>query len=243
MRKEVRFLFVFLAIFIIALLCVILPHWTLDLPVFIPLGSIIIGFWMFMEAITEICRGRTEHIIYNRGHMSVREKDIIKIPYHEKSVEEGESTPTALGDMIVACLNGFDYFGFTMPGSKADPILIYPSINHGKEENNYHSYGNLTKYKFRELPGYVKEILKLYPNRIDQIKTPIFYGMTSHFMGNATKENVKIEAREKELNRDLTEKENLIDKLYEQLIKQKTADEKQYILGNVIKPKEERESR
>jgi len=240
MNKEVRFLFVFVAIFIIALLSVILGEkytWTLPAPV--PVGAMIIGFWMFMEGITEVCRGRTEHIIYNRGHMSVREKDIIKIPYHEKSVEEGESTPTALGDLVVAQLAGFDFWGFTMPGSKSDPVLIYPSINHGKEENNYHCYGNLTKYKFRDLPGYVKEILKLYPNRIDPLKTPIFYGVTSHFVGNATKENLKIEAREKELNRDLSEKGKLIDRLYEQLIKQKTADEKQYILGNVIKPKEE----
>ena len=240
MNKEVRFLFVFVAIFIIALLSVILGEkftWTLPAPV--PAGAMIIGFWMFMEGITEVCRGRTEHIIYNRGHMSVREKDIIKIPYHEKSVEEGESTPTALSDMIVACLAGFDYFGFTMPGSKADPVLIYPSINHGKEENNYHCYGNLTKYKFRELPEYIRRILALYPNRIDPLKTPIYYGVTSHFVGNATKENVKIENKERGLNDELSAKDDVIKRLLKQIRDERDANKQQYILGNVIKPKEE----
>ena len=240
MNKEVRFLFVFVAIFIIALLSVILGEkYTWALPAPVPAGAMIIGFWMFMEGITEVCRGRTEHIIYNRGHMSVREKDIIKIPYHESSIKEGETNPVALGDLVVACLNGFDFWGFTMSGGKSDPILIYPSINHGKEENNYHCYGNLTKYKFRELPEYIRRILTLYPNRIDPLKTPIYYGVTSHFVGNATKENVKIENKERGLNDELSAKDDVIKRLLKQIRDERDANKQQYILGNIIKPKEE----
>ena len=240
MNKEVRFLFVFVAIFIIALLSIILGEkytWTLPAPV--PVGAMVIGFWMFMEGITEVCRGRTEHIIYNQGHMSLREKDIVNVPYHEVTAQDEKEGIISLGDMIIAFSGGFDYLGFTMPGSKVDPVLIYPSLYHGKEENNYHSYANMTRYTFKELPKYIKRALSLHSNRIDILKTPFYFGMTSHLDGTATRENLKIEERERELNKDLSEKDDLIDSLYNQLRKKKEADEKQYILGNPIKPRDE----
>ena len=135
MKKEVRFLFVFVAIFIIALLSILLGDkytWTLPAP--IPIGAMIIGAWMFMEGITEVCRGRTEHIIYNQGHKSIREKDIAKIPYHEVTAQDKDENTVSLGDIVMTFTGGFDFWGFTMPGSKADPVLIYPSYTHGKEK-------------------------------------------------------------------------------------------------------------
>ena len=63
MQKEIRFLFVFVAILIIAILSILFPGITWTLPAFVPIGAMIIGFWMFMEGITEVCRSRTEHII------------------------------------------------------------------------------------------------------------------------------------------------------------------------------------
>ncbi|MCK4826175.1 hypothetical protein KA005_61095 [bacterium] len=239
MNKEVRFLFVFVAIFIIALLSIMFGEkytWTLPAPV--PVGAMIIGFWMFCEGITEVCRGRTEHIIYNQGHHSVREKDILKIPYHGTATD-----PLAPEVMIIAQLCGFDYFGFTMPGGKSDPILIYPSASHGKRQNNYVCYGNLGKRRFKELPRYVRETLKLFPNRVDPLKTPFFYGTTSDFDGTVTKDNLKLEERERESNRKLAEMEILIDNLFARDKKMSQANEKQYILGNVIKPKNEDEER
>jgi len=239
MKKEVRFLFVFVAVFVIALLSILFPNVIWTLPAFVPIGAMVIGFWMFMEGITEICRARTEHIIYNNGHKSIREKDIAKIPYHELIAKDENKEVVSLGDIIIAFTGGFDFWGFSMPGGKNDPILIYPSYTHGKEENNYHSYANMTKYKFKELPKYVKRILALYPHRVDFLKTPFYYGVTSHLLGTATRENLKIEERERELNKDLSEKDELIDGLYDQLRKKKEADEKQYILGQPIKPTEE----
>lgn len=239
MKKEYRFLLVFVAIFAIALLCLILPHWTWNLPIFIPLGAIGIGFWLFMEGITEVCRGRTEHIIFNDGHRSVREKDIAKMPYSEATIKDKEKGEVSLGNMVLSMLNGFDYFGFTMPGSKSDPILIYPDKFHYKEQNNYHCYANLTKYKFKELPRQVKRMLELYPNRVDINKTPFYYGITSHFDGSATEENRRIEEKERALNKDIAEKDKLIRDLYALLGEKKTADDKQYILGNIIRPKDE----
>ena len=240
MKKEVRFLFVFVIIFVIALLSIMFGDkytWTLPAPV--PVGAMIIGFWMFMEGITEVCRGRTEHILFNHGHKSIREKDIVKVPYHEITAQDADKNMVSLGDTIIGFTGGFDFWGFTMPGSKSDPVLIYPSYTHGKEENNYHSYANMTKYNFKELPRYIKRMLKLYPHRVDIRNTPIYYGMTSHLIGTATRENLRIEEKERELNKELTEKDDLIDRLYEQLRKQKEADEKQYILGSPIKPKDE----
>ena len=240
MKKEIRFLFVFVAIFMIALLSILMgDKYTWTLPAAVPSGAIGIGAWLFMEGITEVCRGRTEHILYNNGHKSIREKDIAKIPYHEIMAQDSDKNTVSLGDMIIAQTGGFDFWGFTMPGGKSDPVLIYPSLYHGKEENNYHSYANLTKYKYKELPKYVKRVLALYPNRIDPLKTPFYYGVTSHLYGTATKENLRIEEKERELNKELSEKDDLIDRLYDLIRKQKEADEKQYILGNPIKPVDE----
>ena len=239
MKKEVRFLLVFVVIFVVALLSIILPNVTWTLPAPVPVGAIAIGVWLFMEGITEVCRGRTEHIIYNHGHKSIREKDIVKVPYHEITAQDTDKNVVSLGDMIMAQTGGFDFWGITMSGSKSDPVLIYPSYTHGKEENNYHSYANMTKYTFKELPKYIKRMLRLYPHRIDLLKTPFLYGMTSHLMGTATQENLRIEEKERELNNELTEKDNLIDRLYDLIRKQKEADEKQYILGTRIEPKDE----
>ena len=236
MKKEIRFLFVFVAIFVIALLSIMFgDKYTWPLPAPIPIGAMVIGFWMFCEGFSEICRGRTEHIIFNNGHRSIREKDIAKIPYHDIIARDENKNVVSLGDMIIAATGGMDFWGISLQGGKADPVLIYPSLYHGKEENNYHCYGNLTKYKFKELPGYIKRVLAMYPSRVDFKKTPIYYGMTSHLIGNATKENLKIEERERELNKELTEKDDLIDRLYEQLRKQKESEEKQFILGKEIK--------
>ena len=168
MNKEVRFLFVFLAIFLIAVISLLTGEkYTWTLPAAVPAGAMLLGFWMFMEAITEICRGRTEHIIYNNGHRSIREKDIAKIPHHELVAKDKNDEFISLGDMIMSFTGGFDFWGFTMPGSKTDPVLIYPSYTHGKEENNYHCYANMKKYAFKELPTYIKRILLLYPMRVE----------------------------------------------------------------------------
>lgn len=237
MKKETRFVFVtFVSISVTALLSILLPQFTWTLPAFVPIVAMGLGFWLFMEGMTEICRGRTEHMLYNQGHRSIREKDIAKIPYHEITATDANKKVISLGDTIIAFTGGFDFWGFTMPGKVTDPVLIYPSYTHGKEENNYHCYANLTKYSHKELPRYIKRVLKLYSNRIDVLKTPFFYGMTSHLMGTATKENLKIEERERDLNKDLAEKDDLIDQLYEQLRKKKEAEEKQYALVQPIKP-------
>lgn len=233
MKKEHRFLLVFVAIFVMILFSVVFPQFTWKIPIAIISGTIFIAVWLFFEGLTEVCRGRTEHMLFNHGHMSLREKDIIKIPYYD--ILKGDGDTVSLGDMVVSCGGGFDFWGFTMPGGKEDPVLIHPSLYHEKEENNWHSRANLTKYAWKELPGYIKRVLKLYPGRIDK-NTPIYYGVTSHFDGSATKANLKIEARERELNKELEEKDELIGRLYDQLRMKKEAEEKQYLIGHQIKP-------
>jgi len=233
MKKEYRFLLVFVAIFVMILLSLLFPQFTWKIPIAIISGTIFIAVWLFFEGITEVCRGRTEHILYNHGHMSLREKDIIKIPYYDILKGDGDTVP--LGDMVVSCGGGFDFWGFTMPGGKEDPVLIHPSLYHEKEENNWHSHANMTRYAYKELPGFIKRVLKLYPGRIDK-NTPIYYGVTSHFDGSATRENLKIEAKERELNREIEEKDELIERLYDQLRMKKDSEEKQYLIGHQIKP-------
>ena len=89
-------------------------------------------------------------ILKERVNISLdpRLKDIAKIPYHEIMAQDSDKNTVSLGDMIMTFTGGFDFWGFTMPGGKTDPVLIYPSLYHGKEENNYHSYANMTKYNF-----------------------------------------------------------------------------------------------
>lgn len=240
MKKEYRFLFVFLAVFIIALLAIVTGDtYTMRVPAVIPLGAIAIGIWMFLEAITEIGRGQTEHIIFNNGHKSIREKDLHKIPWQEPTdPKDKKKGKISIGDMVMAFTGGIDFWGFSLPGTKNDPVLIFPSLYLVREENNYHSYANIYKYKWEQLPRYIQDVLGLYLGRVDTKKTPIYYGTTSHLDGSATPENLTIERKYQKDNEYITSLENINKKLREEIWKEKTRERPEFILGKAIRPED-----
>jgi len=241
MKKEIRLLFVFVGIFVIALLSIMFGDkytWTLPAPV--PVGAMIIGFWMFMEGITEICREKTDHIFHCYGHNSIREKDIERIPWQEQGEwdEEEGADKKITGTITFAFTNGIDFWGFSLPGSKNDPIVISRSRHFERVRHNHVCRGNLELTLHSELPLFIQDyLIRSHPHRYDSKTTPVLWGMTSFTDGSATSRNLDIERINKRICTEITalRKENadLIEDLERyKVVKEK---EKNFVLGKPIK--------
>jgi len=212
----------------------------------------IIGFFLVILGwagtfLVESWKGQTNQAISNRGHISIRLKDIFKIPWQEQA-SENIDRKISLGSMTIMLTGGFDVglpWGISWPGPPEAPVYIYPSIYHENEQNDFHIKANLTHYKFKDLPSYLREELQGLnklpesKNRIHPFKTPIWYGTTSHMDGSSTPENLAIERERKHENRELSESEERQERLYRAMRKDKESNEKQYIIGKPIKPIDE----
>jgi len=205
--------------------------WYMPIPVPGFLGVCGVAFLFAFSGIAEYCRGKTDQIIFNHGHTSIRHRDLHHIPWHETITDEkGNKKSFDLGTITIALTGGIDYWGFTLRGGPEQPVLIFPSTYEVKEENNYHSYTNLIEYKWNELPSYIRQTLMLWPKRVRPGSTPILFGYTSHLDGSATPENLKIELLKKEENKAMSMLESVNEKLYEQLKKFKEANKETMIL-------------
>lgn len=212
----------------------------------------IIGFFLIITGwsgtvLVDSWRGKTNQVFSNRGHVSIRLKDIFTIPYQEPMPEDVEKK-VSLGSMKIMLTGGFDIglpWGWSMPGPKEAPVYIFPAIQCEPEQNDFHVHTNLTIYTLENLPSYLREELQglnKLPESKDRIHptlTPICYGTTSHMDGSATPENLRIERERKHENKELAEAEKREDRLYKVMRKQKEASEKQYIIGKPIKPIED----
>ena len=215
-------------------------RYTMTLSAFIPLGWGGLAFWLLMESIVEVCRANTSHVIHNNGHESIRERDVVEIPWQEDFDKESKRSGLSLGSMCLIFTGGIDYAGFSIAGSNVHPILVFPSIYKSKEENNYHIYANMTRFDFRQLPLYLQDILLMYYPRMNPQKTPIYFGMTSHLDGSSTPENLRIERKTKYDNEEITVWRDKTTRLYEQIRREKESDRPDYIVaGKPLKQVEE----
>jgi len=231
------------AIFLIILFATLTPQLTWTLSPFYVLGFFFIILGWAGALLVDSWRGKTNQVICNRGHISIRLKDILTIPWQEPASEDTDRE-ISLGSMKIMLTGGFDIglpWGISWPGPVEAPVYIFPAIYHEKEQNDFHIHANLTLYQIRDLPSYVREEiygLNKLPESKDRIhptKTPIWYGTTSHMDGSATPENLRIERERKHENRELTESEDREERLYRTMRKQKRAGEKQYIVADTLK--------
>lgn len=236
-----------IAIFLIILFATLTPNFTWTLSPFYVIGFFLIILGWSGAILVDSWRGKTNQAICNRGHVSIRLKDIFTIPWQEPASEDTDRKPS-LGSMKILLTGGFDVglpWGISWPGQVEAPVYIFPAIYHEKEQNDFHIHANLTHYKIKDLPSYLREEiygLNKLPESKDRIhptKTPIWYGTTSHMDGSATPENLRIERERKHENRELAESKDREERLYQVMRKQKRADEKQYVIGKPIKPIEE----
>jgi len=235
------------AIFLMILGATFTPQFTWTLSPFYVIGFFLIILGWAGALLVDSWRGKTNQAICNRGHVSIRLKDIFTIPWQEPASEDSEKK-ISLGSMKIMLTGGFDIglpWGISWPGPVEAPVYIFPAIYCEKEQNDFHIHANLTYYKIKDLPSYLREEiygLNRLPeskNRIHPTKTPIWYGTTSHMDGSATPENLKIERQRKHENRELSESQDREERLYRIMRKQKKASEKSYIIGKPIKPIDE----
>lgn len=236
-----------ISIFLMILFATLTPQLTWTLSPFYVLGFFFIILGWVSTILIDAWRGETEQSFSNRGHASIRQKDIFTIPWQEPGSEDTERK-ISLGSMEIMLTGGFDIgapWFFALPGPIEAPVYIFPTVYCEKEQNNFHIHANLTHYKLRDLPSYLQEelrglnLLKDSKDRIHPSRTPIWYGTTSHMDGSATPENLRIERERKHENRELTELTNSRDRLFQAMRDQKESGEKQYIVGKPIKPIDE----
>lgn len=246
MTTSQKYLTMGIGIFLMILLGTLIPQISWTLSPFYFLGTVFIIIGILSPFVVAAWRGQTDQVICNRGHTSIRSRDIFTIPWQEPSSEDTERK-ISLGNMKIMLTGGFSIgfpWGMHWPGPPEAPVYIFPGIYCEKEQKDYHIHANLTLYKFRDLPSYIREELNAInqlndsKNRISN-KTPILYGTTSHMDGSATPENLRIERERKHENRELTESEERVERLYKAGRKEKAAREKQYIVAKTIKTEPE----
>jgi len=239
MKASAKFALLILAcIGVVVLGMFVGDKYTMTLPAPYPLGAMGLLLAAFFYSFTEVCRARTECIIHNHGHHSIREKDIERIPWQEQGEWDEKRDEKITGTITMAFVNGIDYYGFSIPGGKNDPVLVSRSRYFGKERHDHHCYGNLKPTRHNELPLFIQDyLIRSHPNRYDPKKTPVLWGMTSHMDGTATSRNLDIERMNKRMNAEITALRDENADLIEDLERYRRAKEKPtYILGKPIKP-------
>jgi len=228
-----------IAIFLMILLATLtgdMFSWTIS-PIYI------IGFFFLIigwagTLLVDSWRGQTNQVICNRGHISIRLKDIFTIPWQELASDE-TNRKISLGSMKIMLTGGFDVglpWGISWPGPVEAPVYIFPANYYEPEQNDFHIHANLTHYQLRDLPSYLREELnglnKLpeSKDRIHPVKTPIWYGTTSHMDGSATPENLRIERERKHENRELTEADDRQERSYKAMRKYDASKEKRVVV-------------
>jgi len=242
-----RYLMTGIAIFLMMLFAALTPQFTWTIHPFYIIGVFLIILGIMGPFIIRAWRGETEQVICNRGHISIRPRDIFTIPWQETGSEDIDDK-ISLGSMKIMLTGGFMIgapIGMHWQGPVEAPVYIFPAIYCEKEQDDFHIHANLTLYQLRDLPAYLREELhglnKLddSKDRIHPTRTPIWYGTTSHMDGSATPENLRIERERKHENREITELEGRVERGYKHDRKQKEADRKTIHRGNKVEVIEE----
>ncbi len=209
---------------------------TIGLPATLPFGMVFIVFLIVMDLFAEVCRGRSPHVICNYGHWSVSvTKDIHRIPWQNDLIGVTDEKNKSLGEMSIMFPGGIDYWEFNVHSSSEYPVLIFPSIYEHVEGTNYVIYANLNPRKLSELSPYLQHVLGYYHKRIGK-NTQIFYGATSHMDGTSTSETARMELKEANYNRIITEMEKRLETMYRELRNASELKERRVFMGKELIP-------
>ena len=219
---------------------------TFTMPAALPTGTLIIVTFVISMLFADAWRLRTEHIIFAEGHYSIRQKDIIYLPWQETTHDETKKH--TFNEMLALCFTGgIDYFGISLAGPIDSPILIFPVMYLLKEGSNFHCMAHLDMIPFRQLPLYVQDHIISLSNtgelkhRIDFKETPIYYGNLSKIDGSLTAANAAQERKFKLQNEESTFYEGTINRLYNVKGKEKDFDKKEIIIASPLKKREDQQ--
>ncbi|MEF8880168.1 MAG: hypothetical protein V5A64_07255 [Candidatus Thermoplasmatota archaeon] len=249
MQRKTRY-FAFLASMILLVIASILTaDWSMSVPTLFGLGGIGLTFWFVMEALGPICRSMTQAHVSNVGKHSIRADDIYDIPWGRKVITQTATDSDNSFEEIKekSVLMTFAFTGgihvtkfWTDEGTIEDPVCIYPTLFKGQIQNNFLCYSNLFRFDFSELPLSIQDILvKDFGDRVDPQKTPFYFGLTSHMDESNTEKNLALMLSLKEDNTELTTLKDRLKRSYEQMKREKKANEKQIVYGKQMEPVEE----
>ncbi|MBE3086239.1 MAG: hypothetical protein IMZ52_09575 [Actinobacteria bacterium] len=246
MKSENKIILLVLSCLATAIATVYWKDITFTLPAALPLGSVIIIIFVISMLFTDAWRLRTEHIIYTEGHQSIRQKDLIFLPWQESTYDKNKQHP--FNEMLVVCLSGgIDFWGISLGGPIDAPILIFPSRYLLKEGSNFHCLAHLDMIPFRQLPLYIQDYLISLTkvgetkHRIDFKDTPIYYGNLSKIDGSLTATNAATERKFKLQNEESSYYEQTINRLYNIKGKEKDFDKKEIIIASPLKRRDEQQ--
>lgn len=236
MRVITKFILIIpVGLTITILLSAVIPSsfwWNFPVPV--PAYVIFSYVAMCLIVGAEYCRYRTNVIINELDHFSIRAEDIIYIPW-EIDVEGGKTE--VIGKLAVCMVGGLHFWEFSSPGKVHDPIWIFPAYLLGKEGRKFHCYANLDSYEFLETHKSIQGKLKLlntieaYEGRFDPEKTPLWVGYTGHLDGSNTPENLYKQRKDRDFDKEISTKDEIIKRLHIQIRDIKEDKEKTYYLG------------
>lgn len=238
MKAQNKILLIVLAILITAIATIYWRDVTFTLPAASLLGSFIILAFILILLINDSLRFRTNQITWIGGHSSIRDDDIFFLPYQEVKLKE-EKKGTPFNEELAVCMTGGMHYGksgITFGGPVDFPVLIFPSIYLRKTGHSYNCKAHMDIIPFIQLPLYVQDhLIGLIEkgdlkSRIDYKETPIWYGNLSIIDGSLTKENLAAERDFKQHNQEVSNAESRINRLYDDIRKNKDSSSKDIIV-------------
>ena len=247
MRSQSKIILIVLGILITCFATFYWQDYTLTLPAATILGSMVIVSFVMSILFSDAWRLRTEHLIFNEGQYSIRQKDIVFLPWQESTHDNIGKNP--FNEMLaVVFTGGIDYYGISLGGPADSPILVFPAIYLMREGSNFHCLAHLDMLSFRQLPLYVQDhLISLshageFKYRIDVKNTPIYYGNLSKIDCSLTAGNAALERKFKLSNEESTFYEQRQNRLISAQQKDKDFNKKEIIIASPLKrQKDERE--
>jgi hypothetical protein len=124
MIAEKKYVTVGVAIFLMIVVATLTPQITWTLSPFYIIGFFVIILGCASTFLMDAWRGETNQVISNRGHTSIRLRDIITIPWQEAASEDSNKK-ISLGSMTIMLTGGFDIglpWGMSWPGPMEAPV-------------------------------------------------------------------------------------------------------------------------
>ena len=241
MRSEIRWGLYILGLIAVVVLGIIFSEYTINLPAPYPFGLGFLAILFFADLAVEVCRGRSPQIISNAkdGHLSInRTKDVHIIPWYDKYISPMEKNNKSLGDMAIIFPGGVDYWGISIKSNADCPVYIFPATYLEYEQENLHVHANLKRYELEELSTYLRYAIKHWGYRIKK-STPIYYGVTSHLDGSAIPDNLKIELKERQDNKEVSALEGKLDTMYKEFRREEDRKKKPIVVKELGSIEEE----
>ena len=240
-NKMILFILLFLGLIIATI------YWwdiQFSIPTSLFIGEPVIFGIIMIILIADAMRLRTEHIIFNEGHYSIRPADLKFLPWQESSNDTDPFNET----LMICLTGGIQAWELYLKGSKDHPILIFPSIYLMEEGHNYLCLAHLDKTPFQRLPLYVQDYLIALntsgglletKGRINYESTPFYYGNTSMIDGSLTPTSAALERKLKLQNEESTFYEQRHNRLISSKQRERDLDKREVIYATPLKQSKE----